>query len=295
MWREKGKLRCLLLNAAVGWMPHAFLCLFPPSFISFTDLQDLLGSSTEYDDLEKIWFESLEECKAHLNRITFNDFKRLMKGQPKEKIGHPAIPAAVPMIQASTSLMGTDARLHVVPETEEKASGPDLDKYLAGELSEEIDNPREVFKKKRSRSYEQHSSGWEEESKSLSSLAFSVSSDGRDVSRALLLSDEDDKILKDSSTRMSPLLVNRALYRRHREMRLAVLEASKQFDKKRNERRDEGSAGLIMRRGAKPPVELEDEHNRKMFEAAAKRCGRAKRTRNKTVSDVTGMLLKAKV
>lgn len=94
----------------------------------------------------------------------------------------------------------------------------------------------------------------------------------------------------------SPLMANRALYRRHRGMRLAVLEASKQFDKKRTDRQTQDllmQAGLIMKRGAIPPVELEDAHTRALFDAASKRCGRSKRTRNKTVSDVTGMLAKS--
>mmetsp|Transcript_11369 Transcript_11369/g.14975 ORF Transcript_11369/g.14975 Transcript_11369/m.14975 type:complete len:109 (+) Transcript_11369:1-327(+) len=89
----------------------------------------------------------------------------------------------------------------------------------------------------------------------------------------------------------SPLIVNRALYRRHREMRLGVLEASKQFDNARKFRQQKEKAGLVMKRGAKPPIEIQDQHNRAMFEAAARRCGRAKRERNRTVSDVSGMLL----
>ena len=91
----------------------------------------------------------------------------------------------------------------------------------------------------------------------------------------------------------SPLIVNRALYRKHREMRLAVLEASKQFDFKRKTMQFSTQAGLIMKRGAKAPDALEDKHQREMFEAAAQRGGRARRTRNKTVSDVTGMMAKA--
>ena len=92
----------------------------------------------------------------------------------------------------------------------------------------------------------------------------------------------------------SPLTVNRALYRKHREMRLSILEASKQFDMKRKTM-EQGKAGLIMKRGEKAPVALEDKHTREMFEAAAKRCGRARRPRNKTASDVTGMMAKAQV
>ena len=125
---------------------------------------------------------------------------------------------------------------------------------------------------------------------------------GRDASRAVLITPFDNEERSShlqvnanmmSKNMESPLLVNRALYRKHREMRLAVLEASKQFDNKRKTIQDSTQAGLIMKRGAKAPDALEDEHTRAMFEAAAQRGGRARRTRNKTVSDVTGMMAKS--
>jgi hypothetical protein len=67
-----------------------------------------------------------------------------------------------------------------------------------------------------------------------------------------LAMDELNETIKDD--KKTPLVVNRALYRKHREMRQSVLLASKMFDEKRQERRFSElklgglKAGLVMRR-----------------------------------------------
>jgi hypothetical protein len=53
-------------------------------FITFDDLSDILGNTTDFEALEKVWEESLLEIDSRLDRITLHDFKRLMKGRPKE-------------------------------------------------------------------------------------------------------------------------------------------------------------------------------------------------------------------
>lgn len=268
-------------------------------FITFDDLSDILGSSTEYEALEKIWLESLEECKAHLDRITFDDFKNLMKGQPKEAAVCPPLTEAMAMCPPSP---GTP--LYAVPEGEKVEMGLAVvhsGLNLAGMddssdlIDDSIENPREYYKKKRSSSCEQKLSSWESEAMD------EITELGHDVSLAVILrthgGDEFD-IRNDAA--MSPLTKNRAIYRKHREMRLAVLEASKQFDKKRTDIQSKTGlhtrASLIMKRGTYPPVppmEVEDAHARALFEVAAKRCGRERHERKKTVSDVSGMLFKA--
>jgi Ca2+-binding EF-hand superfamily protein len=251
-------------------------------YVTLEDLRDMLGTSAEAHVLEAGWMESLNECKASLDRITFSDFKRLMKGQPK-------------------ATKNTGAQL-----LSEKTLEP-----LSEEISVEgkANLPEEIAENSkphgRSRSFDQRASMWSSESalntaNEEGSLG-STSSIGRNASRAVIItpfdSQERSEILsKDPTTanvKESPLVVNRALYRKHREMRYAVLEASKQFDVKRKAMQSSAQAGLIMKRGAKAPDALEDKHTREMFEAAAQRGGRARRTRNKTVSDVTGMMAKA--
>lgn len=119
-----------------------------------------------------------------------------------------------------------------------------------------------------------------------------------------------EKIVKDNSK--SNLVVNRKLYRAHRQMRLAVLEASKRFEEQQAEHardlilaaREEQEpthiqAGLVMRHGHEKQVSSKAiqtllEKNRDMqqalFEKASRRGGRGRRSRKKTISDMSGLM-----
>ena len=128
-----------------------------------------------------------------------------------------------------------------------------------------------------------------------------------DSSRAILMPEhlhnkpEVDTIIKDKTK--TPLVVNRELYRAHRQMRLAVLEASKRFEEQRAameiERlkaanpRPVPSAGLTMRHGHKKELSTESlqhimmqnqQDEKKNVEKANKRSGRGRKSRKKTVS-----------
>jgi hypothetical protein len=122
-----------------------------------------------------------------------------------------------------------------------------------------------------------------------------------------------DAVVKDSTK--SALVVNRQLYRAHRQMRLAVLEASKRFEEEQAkharevilaQREAEGKekesmgmiqAGLVMRHGQKVSSEairnvLRENQSQQqgLVEKANKRGGRGRRSRKKTISDMSGML-----
>lgn len=123
---------------------------------------------------------------------------------------------------------------------------------------------------------------------------------------------ELENLAKD--TTKSALVVNRKLYRAHRQMRLAILEASKRFEEKQAEhakelilaarKEDEEAhgmiqAGLVMRHGHKKQVssqairKLLDENRvqqQALVEKANRRGGRGRRSRKKTISDMSGML-----
>merc|ERR1712176_1390282 len=116
------------------------------------------------------------------------------------------------------------------------------------------------------------------------------------------------------TTKANLHFVNRKLYRAHRQMRLAVLEASKRFEEQQaahakevilsqREAEDANSnvvpAGLVMRRGHKGQVSSEQvkcllrkeaSQQQVLVEKATKRGGRGKRSRKKTISDMSGML-----
>ncbi|CAB9516822.1 MAP kinase-activated protein kinase 2 (Fragment) [Seminavis robusta] len=143
----------------------------------------------------------------------------------------------------------------------------------------------------------------------------------QDSRRAMMLPEhnhdkkEFDALVRDESK--SALQVNRKLYRAHRQMRLAVLEASKRFEEQqaqhakevlmaKNEREESINAmnrpyhaGLVMRHGNKKVVTseaikkmLQDNQNEQqaLVEMATRRGGRGRRTRKKTISDMSGML-----
>mgnify|MGYP005847776877 CR=1 FL=1 len=130
---------------------------------------------------------------------------------------------------------------------------------------------------------------------------------------------EIEALVKDESK--SALVVNRKLYRAHRQMRLAVLEASKRFEEQQAQhakevllarQTDEGGgsdeldevnkpfhAGLVMKHGHTKHVSSEainqmlrdnQVEQQALVEKATRRGGRGRRTRKKTISDMSGML-----
>lgn len=150
--------------------------------------------------------------------------------------------------------------------------------------------------------------------------AHEVPSFGADARRAMMLpehehNDEEIERLVHNESKTA-LVVNRKLYRAHRQMRLAVLEATKRFEEQQarraheilsaqtdaggNEEHGPVGAGLVLRRGLKKQVTSEavrvwlkktKEEQAALVEKANKRGGRGKSRRQKTNSDMSGMLL----
>lgn len=120
-----------------------------------------------------------------------------------------------------------------------------------------------------------------------------------------------ESAIKDDS--LTPLVVNRKLYRAHRQMRLAVVEASKRFEDQQFKRtRSElmakhdietkrpVGAGLVMRRGHRKELSTDairkimgdrQRTHQTLVDTAVRRGGRGRRVRKKTISDMSGMLL----
>jgi hypothetical protein len=138
-----------------------------------------------------------------------------------------------------------------------------------------------------------------------------------DIRRAMVLPEHNhnmkqiDQAIHDD--RLTPLVVNRKLYRAHRQMRMVVMEASKRFEDEQLRRtreelqakmkQESGSrhfgAGLVMKRGKKKEVPsgeirnllgLRQHQRKKIIDQAARKGGRGRRARKKTVSDMSGML-----
>mmetsp|Transcript_2897 Transcript_2897/g.8124 ORF Transcript_2897/g.8124 Transcript_2897/m.8124 type:complete len:1038 (+) Transcript_2897:205-3318(+) len=140
--------------------------------------------------------------------------------------------------------------------------------------------------------------------------------DTRDARRAVLLLEHTRgaPVAVEGEKQKTALQVNRQLYRTHRQMRLAVLEASKRFEEQQTRHarevliaqndEEEGKknlapAGLVMRRGERKQVTSEAVstlletyrmQQEKLVEVANKRGGRGRRTRKKTKSDMSAMM-----
>lgn len=285
-------------------------------YINFKDVMDLIEGSDvceNRDDLELMWKESIQHVKGDLDQITVDDFLLLMKGQA---LGEQTTPfrdhrrapplGAVPEGQVSpiaarpvTPEIADFKQSHLIPKLEEGVEQPDtvhgLDvraEELKGDEKEGVDRRKQYFRL-RSRSLEHHNK---------SSFFDDEDDDSNNSPRPSLLLPSKSKrnienVIEDGSK--TPLVVNRALYRAHREMRLAVLEASKRFEEKRKLRERLASkaagtpgASLVMRRGDTAQVTFSNSSTSSMemvkpIESKTKARGR---NRRKTVSDMTGML-----
>jgi hypothetical protein len=250
-------------------------------YITFDDLVDLVGSdgTENREALEMAWKDGVSQCVfCDRGRIFYDDFVRIIKGQPPR----PSV----------TEL----------PTVDEAA---DLGEVGIPEISS-----RPFFKNQRSRSWgERISDKWiESDQEDMgSSTSSGVLHAGREAAEVHLIADST----------MSPIAVNRSIYRAHREMRIAILEASKGFDEDRARRVEAKRialgasnghlpiigrrASLVMRRGSGPDLisaslltELSGMtdvgSSQELLDHASERGGRPGLTRRKkTVSDMTGM------
>ena len=134
---------------------------------------------------------------------------------------------------------------------------------------------------------------------------------GADSRRAVALPEHDRNIGGNLNKSKSALVVNRQLYRAHRQMRLSVLEASRRFEEQQTRRARDTliaqkeaeaglmGAGLVMRHGLKVQVSSEairkllDENRAEqqvLVEKANRRGGRGRSSRKKTISDMSAMM-----
>ena len=189
-------------------------------------------------------------------------------------------------------------------------------------LSSAKSHPPVVYVRKRSRSMgdgSEGSSGGNDSSKATESpksqpkLEVVPPKFAVDARRAVALPEHENGMDLPGDKNKSALQVNRQLYRAHRQMRLSVVEASKRFEEQQArhvrdilvaqaEHGGKGGtvpAGLVMRRGQGQTVTSEavnkllQENKRQeqaLVEKANRRGGRGRRTRKKTISDMSGMV-----
>ena len=96
-------------------------------FITFDNVLDLMGTKNEVEEEEirRMYQESLTSCRrGHDERIYYEDFLLLMKGQQRDEAGN--IYGASPMLGKSTNMnanMGTLPELKLSPLREEEDGG----------------------------------------------------------------------------------------------------------------------------------------------------------------------------
>jgi len=137
---------------------------------------------------------------------------------------------------------------------------------------------------------------------------------GGSIRRAILLPHNDFGNIDETQT---PLVINRKLYRAHRQLRLAVMASSKRLEEEQmrrtrmelRQRKEQMNttgiqtgAGLVMKHGHIRESSSESihlllkqrqlEHEAKLTNASL-RCGRGRRTRKKTTSDMSSMMLES--
>jgi hypothetical protein len=230
------------------------------SYITFNDLTDLLGHASEtLESLTTMWSESMQQCKCKEGRIGYDDFLILMKGQKREShrpslVWDPKSSLVLAEIQDSLeeisrgSFRGsTHDPIVEEPEPENKHQEKEKTQLTKGK----------GYLRKRSKSFDDipiPKSYLEEKNKGRRcSLPAKI--------RGSLVKNGNLKVIVNESK--APLLATREQYKKHRDLRIALLEASKKFDIKCQSRRAalEGrdlispvhGAGLIMKRGALPP------------------------------------------
>ena len=315
-------------------------------YITFENFMDLIGNGAMHSEevLRQMWGEaSINNADAY---ITYEDFLLLMKGQSKpskptqpsqqpiftqklplqpviEVVHEPTTPleSSIPKTRTSFGFVPSPTSFE---EEEDQSDGPicmddsDGDDGLVNpEFSEAMrhqnsgivlkDSLAPVTVSPASSRGRSKSVGEEEakESPATTPTAYKMNS-----LRAINLPEHganDEKlnsILNDMTK--STLVVNRELYRAHRNMRLAVLEASKRLEEEQQRRAREemrkeqartrkAGAGLIMRHGGELSADAikqfvaqrKKEEQQKVQEAKSR--GGRRHNRNKTASDIRGM------
>lgn len=320
-------------------------------------MKDLLGTEdggeNADEEILQMWKDGISECACPLGRIYYDDFRMFVKGQTKEREsltprrrsrksleGSPVLGAVPELTTSPQAKTQTFARFEEMSALESlkmpmldipNTPSPPLPPMPQGErkVLKEVDIafPAEIppppgHRRNRSHSLsEPPTIKWYDIEEEEEVTDVTSSQTGGRKTCVVLHSPaigELKQFIKDESK--TPLVINKAHYRKHREFRRSVLEASKLFDKKRhtnnlNRESLDGSAfdrpkraSLVMRRGSARGLKKDslaklqsqsaglclvpasDYERNIAVEEAAKRSGRIRRPRTKTTSDLSGML-----
>lgn len=302
-------------------------------YITFENVMELVGETDACENKESLkvmWMESIKHINGDLDRITVDDFMRIMKGQA---FGHGE--AGPPHAKKRSGTGNSMRTLDIVPEGKmspqiersvsdfERFNGSaELKQHAVPNLKDDADvfgelavkprpektelPPMRQYYRLRSRSLEHNKTNF------FDGIEDPEGEPQRPGPRPSVLLPTKSKrtietVVEDET--MTPLMANKAIYRAHRGMRIAVMEASKRFEEQQRRRKlpkkegkslEESSPALVMRRGTlqdtlsvlseSQQFELKKNAQEQALESASLRSGRPRRNRQKTVSDMTGMM-----
>mmetsp|Transcript_1149 Transcript_1149/g.2512 ORF Transcript_1149/g.2512 Transcript_1149/m.2512 type:complete len:972 (-) Transcript_1149:398-3313(-) len=301
-------------------------------YISLENITDLMGNDVTADSVQAMFAESLTACKSRQERITYEDFLLLMKGQTKDSVQKSPVVTSVTaetipdlyllpprLSQSSEPEEGfnfktfetmTQKGLTVTAEHENEMEDTNIGLSMDDDDDDRIKplKPIPTFLtaaiRRRAKSYDESEDGGSSENLLEGFKKLKKPLDA-DINRALLLP-ERKKSMEQNKTEedKSILVANREMYRTHRMMRLAVIEASKQFEDSQKRRTMQAiakesniSAGLVMRRGfdanmssesVRAEMMKQDLNRRQVVDRATRKGGRSRR--KKTVSDMSAMM-----
>lgn len=239
----------------------------------------LLGKSPEtLESIKRMWKESMYQTCCQNGKLNYDDFLLLMKGQARRESYRPSMvwSPLCPMLRPEDQALLEEL-------AEDSSSDSSKQEYQGGpETSGEAEAGKTSFGRKRSKSFDD-----------IPSLDGTVSRRTTMPATPQTISGGSDL---DKPT--TPLLATREQYKKHCDIRMAIIEASKDFDTKRQAITPLQKPGLIMKRGKSAPQDLEDLHQRTLFDAAIRRGGRQPsdkqvrpgHRRKRTQSDITGLL-----
>eukprot|EP00586_Coscinodiscus_wailesii_P023805 CAMPEP_0172502342 /NCGR_PEP_ID=MMETSP1066-20121228/159044_1 /TAXON_ID=671091 /ORGANISM="Coscinodiscus wailesii, Strain CCMP2513" /LENGTH=881 /DNA_ID=CAMNT_0013277559 /DNA_START=75 /DNA_END=2720 /DNA_ORIENTATION=- len=257
-------------------------------YITLDDILILMGSDSSMSEekMRAMYAEGLKDINANTSRICYDDFLMLMKGQSREVecARSPDLKPKNPVMLERVS----EASIEADPaEDDEKEDAQDID---------EEERERAEWLKSR---YERQRS----QSEGVIDLTPTpANTDKHDLAIHPIAIPECDEAEEKNAAK--PLAANRNLYRAHRQMRMAVMDATKRFEEEQmkhvfkeevKKSRASMGAGLVMKHGQSKKLSTEEvrkilkkrqQEQQELLQKANKRTGRGP-GRKKTTSDLT--------
>ena len=191
-------------------------------YITVDNVLDLMGSDGTEEGVKKMFSEAQQRLSSKFDKICFEDFARLMKGQEGDSdvklSDSPELKISPGMPPRSVS----SADLHTLSQNKEKAEA-EKEIQRIEETEVEIIRRSSPVKRVRSASFSEVSLTGGMTREDSASPVFHLGS-------AFRIARENSYELGGLEEKGTPLKESRRIYRSHRTMRIALIEASRRFE-----------------------------------------------------------------